>query len=373
MYLRNLHLENFRNHRLLDIEFPGSDPLVITGKNGEGKTNILEAIFLLALTKSFRATKLETLIQWGKDFVRASAALATPAVSTSSDGHAEGSRTVSSDPADFEEMQLEYCLVKSPKKQKVFKRNDVAVPREQFLGSLRVVLFRPEDINMLILEPSLRRQFLNTIFIQKDPLGLQTLQLYQQALMQRNALLQSRNFSALDIWNEKLAQEGEKIQAARAAFVEFLQSQLEAPYTVHYSASRPLKTALEESIDRDIRFATTTVGPHREDLTFLYNGHPIANSASRGELRRLMMKLKKAEIDWLTHTSAVSTKAANVPMILLDDIFSELDTEGKEDILKLLPDTQVIMTIPEGNPIPESLRSRMQSCLKLHQGTLKGI
>lgn len=348
MRLRSIILENFRNYEQFDFEFPESDLLILEGKNGKGKSNFLEAVYLLALTKSFRTHRSENMVQWGKDFFRVRAKI--DLTDTISDAD-----TV---------ITLEQCFVQAPKKQKVFKKNQVIIPREKFLGHLRAVLFRPEDLNMFTGEPALRRQYLNNIFIQTSPVGLTTLQNYQTILKQRNALLheqaqiskikisETTGFE-LNAWNERLAQEGEKIQHAREEFVQFLQTCLPREYSVSYSASKPLKSALEKSLKNDLRFGYTTVGPHREDLKIFYHSEaqrrsiPVSESASRGQLRRLILSFKKAERDWIQLQTGVN------PILLLDDIFSELDTEGKEEILNLIPASQMIMTIAEGNTLPK--------------------
>lgn len=366
MRLRHLSLEQFRNYGQFEFEFPSSDILILEGKNGRGKSNFLEAIYLLALTKSFRTRKSENMIQWGKDFFRVRAEIQTSENATSG-GQNDRSK------AENSEILLEQCFVQNPKKQKAFKKNNVIILREKFIGSLRTVLFRPEDLNMFTEEPALRRQYLNNIFIQTDASGLETLQNYQTILKQRNALiLEMKNqnhkmpanrqlIEQLNVWNERLVQEGEKIQHARKKFITFLQSCLPPEYSVSYSASKPLKTALEKNLENDLRFGCTTVGPHREDLKIFFNSDEHAGSeavrnfqkfqvsetASRGQLRRLILSFKKAERDW------IQLQTGENPILLLDDIFSELDYEGKEEILKLLPASQVIMTIAEGNTLPK--------------------
>lgn len=373
MRLHSLHLEQFRNYDRFNFEFPSSDILILEGKNGEGKSNFLEAIYLLALTKSFRTRKSENMIQWGKDFFRVRAEIQTSKNAAFGAGSQKQKNIKDDSKTENSEISLEECFVQTPKKQKAFKKNNVIIPREKFIGSLRAALFRPEDLNMFTGEPALRRQYLNNIFIQTDASGLQTLQNYQTILKQRNALIlemknQNRKTEQLNVWNERLAQEGEKIQNARGKFVAFLQSCLPPEYSVSYSASRPLKVALERSLENDLRFGCTTVGPHREDLKIFFQDarakrvhainkvdaairdfqrFQVSETASRGQLRRLILSFKKAERDW------IQLQTGENPILLLDDIFSELDYEGKEEILKLLPASQAIMTIAEGNTLPK--------------------
>lgn len=378
MKLSHLHLEHFRNYTQLDFEFPEERIIVLSGNNAQGKTSFLEAIYLLALTKSFRASDRDFLKQFEKDYYRI---------------QAEGFTS------DNDKIKLELCEVHEPstassmsRVQRVLKKNSVKTSAPKFIGHLKVVLFRPEDLYMLTGEPSLRRKYLNTILIQTVPGYMKQLQIYQKILSQRNALLLqvklgSSPVYALDLWDEQLAEAGAALVGSRQAYVKFVQDQLQksdAPYEIEYQSAASFSVALVDALAsaltqaraRDTRSGHTSVGPHRDDLKLkILNqhgadessaAHPLELTASRGELRSALMALKQAEIAWIQH------KTGDTPIILLDDIFSELDTTRKNDIFDILPqDAQIVMTIAEGNPLPTSPKLRAASTVrKVHAGQI---
>ena len=386
MKLSSLHLEHFRNYSRLDFVFPEEPIVVLSGENAQGKTNFLEAIYMLALTKSFRVSDRDFLKQFEQDYYRIE--------------------------AKGEDLHLELCEVHEPRIQRVLKKNGVKISAPKFIGHLKVVLFRPEDLHMLTGEPAQRRKYLNTILIQTTPGYMKQLQLYQKLLSQRNALLLQVKLNtmpsyALDLWDEQLAEAGSALLGSRLELVAFLQNQLRelgVPYTVDYegsfdekheklfnadscpgrnsasnltpfqkdlSQSSPdlqqiLLRAFERNRPRDIRATRTSVGPHRDDLKLKINNQPLELTASRGELRSALMALKQAEIAWIQH------KTADTPIILLDDVFSELDSTRKNDLFDLLPnDAQIIMTVAEGNPLPSSSKLKSASTVrKVHAGQI---
>lgn len=361
MKLSHLHLEHFRNYTKLDFAFPDEPIVVLSGENAQGKTSFLEALYLLAITKSFRTGDHEFLKQFDKDYFRI---------------EAKGM-------SDDEPIHLEMCEIHAPH-QRVLKKNGTKISTPKFLGHLKVVLFRPEDLLILTGEPALRRKYLNTILIQTVPGYMKQLQTYQKLLSQRNALLLqiklgSAPISSLDIWDPPLAEAGAALMTSRIELVEFLKKQLcgplgekinNHPYEVDYSSSSSpdqLRNALAQARPRDTRSTHTSVGPHRDDLKLKIRGYPLELTASRGELRSALMALKQAEIAWFRH------KTGSNSIILLDDIFSELDSNRKNDIFDLLPpDTQIIMTVADGNPLPTSPKLRSASTVrKVHEGRIQ--
>lgn len=389
MKLSSLHLEHFRNYSRLDFVFPNEPIVVLSGENAQGKTNFLEAIYMLALTKSFRTSDRDYLKQLEQDYYRIEAK-----------GESNSLQGAASDP-----LHLELCEVHQAGIQRVLKRNGVKTSAPKFIGHLKVVLFRPEDLHMLTGEPAQRRKYLNTILIQTTSGYMKQLQLYQKLLTQRNALLLQVKLNtmpsyALDLWDEQLAEAGAALVGSRLELVQFLQNQLRemgVPYEVDYqgafdaksdvfsnadscpgrqSASNltpfqkdlyeQLSAALQSARPRDIRATRTSVGPHRDDLKLKINNQPLELTASRGELRSALMALKQAEIAWIQH------KTSDTPIILLDDVFSELDSSRKNDLFDLLPsDAQIIMTVAEGNPLPSSAKLKSASTVrKVHAGQI---
>lgn len=402
MHLSHIHLEHFRNYTRLDFDFPEEPIVVLSGENAQGKTSFLEAIYLLALTKSFRTSNRDFLRQFERDYYRIEVGIHDIPYP----------------------ITLELCELYAPAHQRVLKKNGTKISSSKFIGHLRVVLFRPEDLQMLIGEPSLRRRYLNSILIQTVPGYMKQLQLYQKLLQQRNALLLQAKLkslpisavnSQLDLWDEQLAEAGSALTTSRIGYVEFVQNQLQkekSAYGIAYTSpalelerefdknnashssfcpgtnnatntepvndtqlrSRELQgffleklhAALISSRFHDLRSTHTSVGPHRDDLKLSLRDRPIELTASRGELRIALMQLKQAEIAWIQH------KTGDTPIILLDDIFSELDTQRKNDFLQLIPaHSQAILTIADGNPLPTNPRLRATSTVRrIHAGKL---
>lgn len=355
MKLSHLHLEHFRNYTRLDFEFPDEPIVVLSGENAQGKTSFLEALYMLALTKSFRMNDRDFLRQFDEDYYRIQ---------------------VKGSTEDEGKFSLELCETYEPKVQRVLKKNGVKTSAPKFIGHLKVVLFRPEDLQMLTGEPALRRKYLNNILIQTMPGYLKQLQLYQKILTQRNALLlqvklKSAPVYALDLWDEQLVEAGIALLSSRLEVIEYLQSQLQVPFHVEYvsTAGTDFATALQQARSRDTRSGHTSVGPHRDDVKLKIRNQPVELTASRGELRSALMALKQAEISW------IMKKTGDTPIILLDDVFSELDTTRKNDIFDILPDQgQIIMTVAEGNPLPSSSKLRAASTVRnVHQGQIRDM
>lgn len=438
MKLTHLHLENFRNYERLDFDFPDEPIMVLNGENAQGKTSFLEAIYLLALTKSFRITDTDFLKQFGKSYFRIMAK-----------GEAKNDKGHSRDiQLEMGEMAENSTKIQS---KRTLKKNGVHISGHDFIGHLKVVLFRPEDLSMLTGEPALRRKYLNHILIQTVPGYLRQLQIYQKLLSQRNALLlqiKQRNASpsALDPWDQQLSEAGSALLTSRIELIDFLQNQLQksqpqmsdkdgnknankntSTIKIDYisflfpvlsfspgklsaskstashnatdskSTASKMLTALNEARKKDIASCHTSIGPHRDDIKLQIkkndqNG-PITAAetatiafhqdgrfqpielASRGELRTCLIALKAAEIAWMEH------KTGTTPLILLDDIFSELDTAHKADLftnilLPLAEKTQIIMTVAEGNPLPQAISAPAPSLRatatvrKIHAGSI---
>ena len=205
MHLKRLTLENFRNYGSLDLRFDDEkeekEVSFIIGRNAQGKTNILEAIYLLALTKSFRTSRQEDLIKWGCEYARVK--------------------------GEFEERTLEVFLGNPPQPKRVLKKNDVKIGAENFIGNCQIVFFHPEDLNMLYLGPDLRRRYLDILNIQINKNYFRALRSFKRVLEQRNSLLKNINAgtgkeSDLEVWDDQLAQHGDFLTEERRKTVEFL-------------------------------------------------------------------------------------------------------------------------------------------------------
>lgn len=380
MKLNFLQLQNFRSYKNLELKI-NSSPFVITGENGIGKTNILEAMHFLSTGKTFRSSDQESLIQFGMDFFIIKG-------------------TITTDDKKQEEVNLEVAYSTYPRKQKVFKVNDVVTPHSKYLGNLITVLFHPKDLNLLYMEPSLRRKYINLLLSQTDKFYLENLTTYTKLLKQRNALLEEiseGNVSQeeLSTWDEKLACEGASIILKRIEAISKLNKILQNSYqkisggkekvemkysctvtvedglnkdsnkdeknsqknsesknsenkALHFIKSAYLKKLLLKR-DKDIRYGVTSIGPHRDDIKFSLNGNPIEEFASRGESRTLLIALKISEISY------IQTKTKTSPVLLLDDVFSELDENRQKFLLETLSLCQTIITSVD---VPENLEKK---------------
>ena len=369
MKLKKLQLENFRNYSRYTYEFPEEKAFtVLVGANGKGKTNFLEAIYVLSLGKSFRTILQDDLIEWKYDYMRCQCETLT----------------------DGEKTSLEVFYTNYPRKQKSFKRNKVSLKNSEYLGNLITVLFHPEDLNMLYLSPSYRRRYLDILLSQTDKKYLNALTQYKKALKQRNALLheiREKRFMSmqsttlekdLDAWDEELIEFGSQIIHKRIELIKFLNKKLEKIYRSISSAKESIKIEYKNNIapqekassqdkikenyqqelfqrrEKEIARAKTTIGPHRDDLIFYINDKEISGSASRGEFRTLLLALKLAEIKY------IKSKTNKNPVLLLDDVFSELDRKRQTHLLESIKDCQTIITTTDSGNL-EELAAKGQS------------
>lgn len=359
MKITKLQIENFRSYENYIFEFDPHKPITLfIGANGQGKTNLLEAIYLLSIGRSFRTSQSEDLIKWEQDFARIR-------------GQFE---------ASAEEFELEFFTSVRPITQKNFRKNEVNMRHSNYLGNFLTVLFHPEDLNMLYLSPSLRRRYLDIVLSQSDRHYLLALSKYKKVVSQRNALLrqireiQIRGLAPLalledlDVWDTELLLYGSQVTEKRLTFVHFLSEHLSSfynsiadttsevgieyfskilPATPSALPADPLSLPdiqifyseiLASRRPLDIIRAETTIGPHRDDLIFSLDGHNVLSSASRGEFRTLLLAIKLAEI------SFIKSITGQYPVLLLDDVFSELDLDRQKHLLKAISHCQVIIT-----------------------------
>lgn len=321
----------------------GSDLVhVLLGPNGAGKTNILEAISLLSLTKSCQKADETDIIAWGEDYYRIRAQAQTD---------------------NGEDKQLELVSQIAPRKQKACFVNDVKVPVSDMVGQLPTVIFLPRDLELFMGSPGNRRAFLDQLLCQVSPEYLQALMQYQKILKQRNSLL--RNISDgiarrtdLAVWDEKTAEVGTTVMLRRLELIEMLQCTL--PEELHNlgedwpdakmtyerkGEARDFASAKQEMLDllshfqqRDIIISSTTIGPHRDDWNITVDGRDISTFASRGQQRTAVLALLFLEVSYL------ELQRGEKPVILLDDVFSELDDHHQVSLLRSLQEHQVIIT-----------------------------
>jgi DNA replication and repair protein RecF len=338
--LKKLELENFRNYQGLRLDFRKDAGLTyLIGDNGEGKTNVLEAIYMLALAKSFRVSDQESLIKWSADFGRIKGGF---------------------DSAVTGETALEVFLGKEPQPARVFKVNGVKSSAVNFVGRIRVVFFHPEDLNALYLGPDLRRRYLDIMILQKSREYFEAIRKFKRLREQRNALLGAiregmGKESDLDVWDEQLVREGTLIWRKRAEALSYINAGLPDKYEeisgvemdlIGYTSNLAeiYGEELRRARVRDIASGRTQVGPHRDEIEFELGGKPILKHASRGEFRTILLALKLIEMDYFSEDG-------ERPILLLDDVFSELDHERQRFLLEKVVDYQTFITTTKDSAV----------------------
>jgi DNA replication and repair protein RecF len=320
-----LCIQSFRNIDSIEICFD-KQLNIIYGENAQGKTSILEAIYYLALTKSFRANNEVIALKYNQDFFDIEGEFIND----------EGS-----------EFRIRVYYSQKENKHIFYNENQIRKFSE-IVGIVPVILLSLEDLDISYGIPAKRRRFLDILLSQVNPLYLQALQIYKRSLQNRNKLLKDikdgqASPEALFPWNKQLCEYGSFIIRSRKSFVDFLNERLSDYYdhiserdekieTIYRSAVLSKKEDLPDSSleqiyentlmdnqDRDVEFQTTQTGPHREDLEFIKDGHPLKSFGSQGENKTFLIALKFAESDYLK--KSMNKK----PMLLLDDIFGELD------------------------------------------------
>lgn len=332
MHIRSLALKNFRNYENLEIDFHRGINMIY-GNNAQGKTNILEALFLAATTKSHKNAKDREMIRLGSDEAHIRVIL-----------EKKGS-----------EQKIDMQLRKSRGKGIAVNGSRIKKSSE-LMGILNVVFFSPEDLNIIKNGPDVRRRFIDMELCQLDPVYFHDLSAYRKALVQRNKLLKQIYYDAslkgtLDIWDEKLVEYGKRIISARkkfnrnlTEFVEEISSELTggketirsdySPNTEEESYENDLKSARES----DLRLFSTSRGPHRDDLLFYDNGTDLKKFGSQGQQRTGALSLKLAQI------RLVKMITGDTPVLLLDDVMSELDRSRQNYLLDSIKDIQTIIT-----------------------------
>lgn len=354
--IKSLTLENVRIHESLQLDWHPTLNL-ITGNNALGKTTLLEAIHVLAYTKSHRTYQEKEMIQNEKLFAKV-----------------EGLT---------EDETLTVVLSEAAKK--VFINGHPKEKLSQFIGHLHVVMFSPEDFNLIKGAPKLRRTFLDMQASIQHPMVLNELSKYKTLLKDRNQHLkmlkdktQAKDDVLLKVLTQRLAYSNEHIMMVRKAFLTALSPRLTKIYQtiaedglspiIQYRPSLPfvgIEETLFKHLQKDIITESTNYGIHRDDFIILSMNEPFENRASQGQLRTLGIAIKLALVEWLREVHKVN------PIILLDDVFSELDQKRQNALLKLVQkDSQVFITSTDINLIRrENLKDFKQ--FNIHDGKVK--
>ena len=335
MKIKSLKLKNFRNYDLLYLDFDSSTN-IFYGNNAQGKTNILEAVYLSGTTKSHRGTKDRDLIQFGED-----------------ESHIE----VIVDKKDIS-YQIDMHLKKNSPKGIAVNKVPIRKASDLF-GIINIVFFSPEDLNIIKNGPSERRRFIDLELSQLDKVYLSHLSNYHLIVNQRHHLLkdlkdvnkQESLIQTLDIWESQLIQYGNEIIERRKEFIEeinkiisYIHNKLtggKEKIKLSYEPSNgnlSLEQALKKNREKDLRIKSTSVGPHRDDICFLSGDLDIRRFGSQGQQRTAALSLKLSEIE------LVKQKTNDMPILLLDDVLSELDKYRQNYLLDSIHDIQTLIT-----------------------------
>lgn len=337
--IKSLTLSSFRNHLNKKFVFSPKTNLIV-GPNAVGKSNILEAIWLLATGESFRAGKIEEMVSWGEEV-----------------GHVVGRINNSSEKSkleirnlnnDVEELMVTVTrgMIQGKRVQKrLYKINGVGRRKKELIGMMPAVLFRPEDMDLVSGEPSLRRGFLDDVLIQISHEYQRSLESYQKGLRQRNRLLdQIRDGgvsrTTLIFWDQLLIKEGTVVSNHRRELVDKINETISvfASLKLDYSPSIISPARLAAHAEAEISLGYTLVGPHKDDFNILDKKRDLAIYGSRGEQRMAVLWLKEAQL------LVIEKGIGDRPLLLLDDILSELDHHHVEQVVRLCTKQQTILT-----------------------------
>ena len=341
LYIKRVNLKNFRNYQSLDIEL-GEGVNIFYGQNAQGKTNIIESIYMASTGKSHRTQKDSEIIRWNNEAAKIKIVFEK----------------------EKNEKTVEIYLNKSLKKQ--IKLNGVKLSKiGELIGNLNTVIFSPDHMKIIKEGPVERRRFMDIILSQVKPGYYYNLVQYLKVLEQRNNLLNEskkneRVLKTIDIWNEQLAEFGTKIIIARHNFVKKIcdtaeethksisngKEKLELKYKSSIDYNNNLEKeikesflkALEKHISIDIKRGTTHKGPHRDDILFFINDTEVKTYSSQGQQRTALLSLKISELKY------IDDEIGELPILLLDDVFSELDTERQKYLVGFIKNIQTIIT-----------------------------
>ncbi|MFA5932552.1 MAG: DNA replication and repair protein RecF [Microgenomates group bacterium] len=378
MFLKNLKLTSFRNYSKLEIVF--NQTTLLIGENAQGKSNFLEAIYFLATTKSPRAEKDIQLIKDGEVgcFVEGEV-LETgpvtrqphdlPTTLASAGPHHGATRLV---PPVEDSTKLEIGMQLREEGNGLEKRVRVnGVPRRSvdYIGNLVVVHFSPEDINLVTGPPALRRWHIDLCLAQIDKLYKNSLTHYHEAVVSRNRILKRikeglARTDELTFWSKQVVDFGIVVSEKRRLFFQSLNDlKNESQFRFDYLESVLTAERLQEYLGREIAAANTLIGPHRDDFVFHNKGKNMAHFGSRGEQRTAVLDLKLAELQFIKQFKNTC------PILLLDDVFSELDTNHREYIISAVSGQQTIISAVENEQIPAGFMKKVQK-INVEKGSI---
>lgn len=358
MFINSLELSHYRNYNNLLITFnPGIT--ILYGDNAQGKTNILEAIYISGTTKSHRGSKDKDIIQFGEEESHIRLNLTKNDV-----GH-----------------RIDMHLRKNKSKGVAVDGQSIKKSGELF-GIIHIIFFSPEDLSIIKNAPSERRRFINLELCQLNKLYYYNYVNYNKALNQRNTLLKQISFKpelvdTLDMWDDYLVEYGKGIIEEREKFIRQLNDIVKGIHSHLTGGKESIEIGYEKNVsiddyknvitakrEMDLKYQSTQVGPHRDDICFYINGIDVRKFGSQGQQRTAALSLKLAEIELVKSTIHDS------PILLLDDVMSELDSNRKNYLLDSIKEIQTIVTCTGYDDFIKS-RLHINQIYKVTNGTIE--
>ena len=357
MQIKDIELTNFRNYKNLKLEFD-KNLNIFLGHNAQGKTNLLESIFVLGMGKSFRTNSDKEMICFNEDFAKVKANVIE----------------------DNNEDEIEIIY---QKEGKIIKLDGIKLQRTiDLLETVYIVAFSPEDLKIVKEGPDNRRKFLDRELCQIKPIYYSDLGNYKKVLKERNTLLREENSDKhlYSVFNESLAEYGIRIVKERKAFIDRLQSisekiesditsgseKLVLSYETKIDSKEQFIDILEENFEKDLYKGYTSFGPHKDDIKISVNDVDIRTYGSQGQQRTAALSMKLAEI------GLIKQETGKDAVLLLDDVLSELDQDRQRYLINAMKGTQVFITATE---IDENLKALLPqgSSFKVDNGAVKNI
>ena len=334
MIIESVDLQNYRNYEFLNMTFDNKIN-IIYGDNAQGKTNILESLYVCATSKSHRGSKDKDIIRFGNDEAHIKVMVKKHGMNYRIDMHLKKNKT------------------------KGIAVNGIPIRRAvELFGIINIIIFSPEDMNIIKNGPSERRRFMDMELSQLDKIYLSNLVNYNKVVVQRNKLLKQLQFSGdsglvdmLDVWDMQLVRYGSEIIKRRMDFIDNINSIIRPVHSklsgnkeilnlryIPCTTTDNFKDEVVRSRERDIKFKMTNVGPHKDDVAFFINDKDVRKYGSQGQQRTCALSLKLAEIE------LVKKVINDTPVLLLDDDLSELDANRQNFLLDSIGDIQTIIT-----------------------------
>lgn len=332
--IESVDLQNYRNYEFLNMTFDNKIN-IIYGDNAQGKTNILESLYVCATSKSHRGSKDKDIIRFGNDEAHIKVMVKKHGMNYRLDMHLKKNKT------------------------KGIAVNGIPIRRAvELFGIINIIIFSPEDMNIIKNGPSERRRFMDMELSQLDKIYLSNLVNYNKVVVQRNKLLKQLQFSGdsglvdmLDVWDMQLVRYGSEIIKRRMDFIDNINSIIRPVHSklsgnkeilnlryIPCTTTDNFKDEVIRSRERDIKFKMTNVGPHKDDVAFFINDKDVRKYGSQGQQRTCALSLKLAEIE------LVKKVINDTPVLLLDDVLSELDANRQNFLLDSIGDIQTIIT-----------------------------